>query len=85
MGRLRKTAVSLLIALVVFGLAYAVWPTPWRERTLYKYVGRINRLSGQAQILCGDGWHRLAADPFDDLAKAPAANLCQMTPLASGR
>lgn len=78
----RPTIMIISILLLVGLFAGAVWPTPWRDRSIEGYVGRINRFSGEAQILCADGWHALVPDPFADMAKTPSTSLCQVAPMA---
>lgn len=61
-----------IVAAVLGAFAVFVWPTAWRDRTFVEFpngphTGRQQRFTGEIQVLCVDGWHRLAVDPFSDL------------------
>ncbi len=72
---------SVTIASVVLAaFAWAVWPTLYRYDHMHsgsrEWPVRINRFSGEADMLFPDGWGKLAQSPPDtsapSMAPAPA-------------
>ena len=70
--------IAILVGLVlVFLFGWLVWPTPYR----YDTIGtahipiRIDRLTGEAERLTGEGWVRLAPPPPETPCSDPLAEV----------
>lgn len=65
--------ILLMAGVLLLGaLGVGIWPTVWRDRTVAitagTFTARQHRVTGEVDVLCVDGWRRLAVDPFADLA-----------------
>jgi hypothetical protein len=57
-----------LIALLALAFAYLVWPSPYRYTSLGgQYPVRVNRLTGRAEMLRGDGWQPMQPRKLDPI------------------
>ena len=66
----RHALVVAVVAVVVIGLAFTVWPTPWRYASSCGQLVRIHRVTGEPDVLLDDGWIHLQRDnPFDKVLR----------------